>query len=80
MASPPDSYPTPWHDVSSHKWAGKLAQKWTVVRDELRSQLRDADKLIQLQPDHEDGYGMRYVALMLLGRGEEAASASGKTE
>ena len=34
--------PQPWHDVERHKWASKLEQKWTVVRDELRKNLRDA--------------------------------------
>ena len=34
--------PKPWHDAGRHKWASKLEQKWTVVRDELRKNLRDA--------------------------------------
>ena len=29
----------PWHDAARHKWAKKLEQNWTVVRDELRSAL-----------------------------------------
>ena len=37
--------PRPWHDPSKHKWAQKLEQKWTVVRDELRSALADPDAL-----------------------------------
>ena len=35
----------PWHDASKYRWAGKLEQKWTVVRDELRAALRDSGKL-----------------------------------
>jgi aspartyl/asparaginyl beta-hydroxylase (cupin superfamily) len=31
----------PWHDASTYKWAKKLEQKWTIVRDELRANLRD---------------------------------------
>jgi len=31
----------PWHDSKKHKWAAKLEQKWTVVRDELRKNLAD---------------------------------------
>ena len=37
-----DLTPTPWHDAGRHKWAKKLEQKWTVVRDELRRALGDA--------------------------------------
>ena len=33
--------PTPWHDAGRYKWAAKLAQKWTLVRDELREALSD---------------------------------------
>jgi len=33
--------PRPWHDTSQHKWAKRLADKWRVVRDELRASLRD---------------------------------------
>jgi len=32
----------PWHETRRHKWAAKLEQKWTVVRDELRRNLADS--------------------------------------
>ena len=31
----------PWHEPTKYKWAQKLEQKWTVVRDELRDALAD---------------------------------------
>eukprot|EP00322_Chrysochromulina_rotalis_P028999 CAMPEP_0115863320 /NCGR_PEP_ID=MMETSP0287-20121206/18630_1 /TAXON_ID=412157 /ORGANISM="Chrysochromulina rotalis, Strain UIO044" /LENGTH=316 /DNA_ID=CAMNT_0003317767 /DNA_START=14 /DNA_END=964 /DNA_ORIENTATION=- len=36
---------TPWYDASKQKWAQKLEQKWTIVRDELRDALRESSKL-----------------------------------
>lgn len=35
----------PVHDASKHKWAKQLEKKWTVVRDELQRQLKDAAAL-----------------------------------
>ena len=37
--------PQPWHDATKHKWAAKLEEKWTLVRDELRSALADSTAL-----------------------------------
>jgi len=36
-----DLTPQPWHESSKYKWAAKLEQKWTVVRNELRKNLAD---------------------------------------
>lgn len=40
--------------------------------------LKDAEKTIELMPESDDGYGLRYMALSLLGRKEEAAAALAK--